>query len=130
MKHMKPGGDGKALVRSVLAGFGIGLLIMLALCLLTAACVHLERLPERAVPYCAWAVCSIGAVAGSAAAQKLAGRAHLTVGLGCGLLTALAVAAIHAVLAKGEGAAWRCAAICVLAAVVTALGKAGRRKGR
>ena len=130
MKHMRPGGDGKALVRSTLVGFGIGLLVMAALCLLAAACVYLERLPERAIPYCAWAVCATGAVAGCAAAQRMSGRARLTVGLGCGLLTALAVAAMHAVLAKGEGAAWRCAAICVLAAVVTALGKAGRRKGR
>ena len=130
MKHRKPGGDTKTLVKSTFTGFGFGLLVMAALCLLAAVCVHLEKLPEQAIPYCAWAICTLGAAAGCTAAQRLAGKAHLTVGLGCGLLTALTVGAMHAVLARGEGAAWRCAAICLLAAVVTALVHALRRKGR
>jgi putative membrane protein (TIGR04086 family) len=130
MKRRKPGGDSAALIKCILTGFGVGLLVMAALSLLTAVCVHLEKLPENAITYCVWAICALGAATGCAVTQQLAGRAHLTVGLGCALALALAIGAVHAIVSKGDGAAWRCAAICGLAAVVTALLNAGRGKRR
>ena len=130
MKRRKPGGEAAALIKCILTGFGVGLLVMAALCLLTSVCVHHETMPERDVTYCAWAICSLGAIAGCTTAEHLAGRAHLTVGLGCALGLALSIGLMHAILTKGEGAAWRSAVICGLAAILTALLNAGRGKRR
>ena len=113
-------------LKGVLLGLLVGLAILAGGCALAAACIGAQKLPESALRYCAWAICTLGAAGGSIAAQKLARRARLPVSLGTCALTLVLLALIRALLRTGSDAVWHPALAAVLCAVGCAFAGAGR----
>ena len=123
-------GKAQAMLRGVLLGLGVSLLVLAAGCFLAAVFIHLGKLSEGAMRYCAWAVCTLSAIAGSVTAQRSAGRARLIVSLVCALLLVVFLLAVRAFLPGAGKAQWQGAVIVCACAVAAALAQAGRGKGR
>ena len=126
MKRPKTGGNAAVLIKGVLIGLGVGLAVLAACCVLAAVLIGAGKLPESAMRYCAWIACALSAAAGCLTAQALAGRAHLIVSLGCGLLLTALLLAVHAITAGGGTMGWHCPVIVCAAALAAALWSAGR----